>query len=89
MQAKLTILEEIVDSYDGKKGRVDTPTLRGIEIGLETNFARVVDFMCTPEDAKLHFGKTKGKVVEVAISDTKGEWGGRQRFVGKIVGVSK
>lgn len=89
MHAKLTVLDEIVDGYDGKKGRVETPTLRGIEIGQDTNFARVVDFSLAPEDAKAHFGKCKGKVVDVAISDTKGEWQGRYRFVGKVLSVSK
>jgi len=89
MQANMRVRSERADSYDGKKGRVNSIILALDDLDTSDQvLLNSVDYTLSEEEKVLHAGKLNGKVITLGIRDLT-LFGGRIRVRGKILSVAK
>jgi hypothetical protein len=89
MLMKAEIVEHSIDSYQGKRGQVNTHVLTLLDRSEGARLKNTVDFMLTDEQASkfpVHEnGKLQGKPIEVGINEIQAGFGGRMRIKGQIL----
>lgn len=89
MQMKAEIVEHSLDTYQGKRGQVNTHVLTLLDRSEGTRLKNTVDFMMTDEQASkfpVHEnGKLQGKPILVGINEIQAGFGGRMRVKGLII----
>lgn len=89
MQCNMKVRSERADSYDGKKGRVNTIILALDDLDTSDQvMLNSVDYTLSDEEKVLHAGKLGGRVIVLGIRDLT-LFGGRIRVRGKIMSVVK
>lgn len=87
MRANVQIINERIDSYTGKKGKVTQKVLSVLDTDAEFAFLNTFDYTLNEEEAGKHSGKLQGKRIELAITNMEPAFGGRLRARGAIVKV--
>jgi len=91
MQMKAEIVELALDSYQGKRGLVQTHVLTVLDRSAGVRLKNTVDFMLTDEQStKLPTQdntKLQGMPVELGINDIRAGFGGRMRVTGTVIKV--
>lgn len=87
MTGKFQIISERLDSYTGKRGRVEQWIVALLDLD-KNAMLNTVDFVLSDEERIKLAGKCVGKTVEMAVTDMKPHFGGRLRVGGQILGLS-
>jgi hypothetical protein len=88
MEAKAQIISERLESYTGKRGRVEERIISCLDLDSATPFINTFDYVLRDDEAEKHSGKIQGKIAKLGISAFEPVFGGRLRAKGKILSVS-
>ena len=88
MQATAQVINERLDSYVGKRGKVEQHILACLDLDGTHPFLNTFDYVLGEEEAKKHSGKIQGKKVQIGITAFEPAFGGRMRAKGQLLGVS-
>ena len=88
MQATVQIISERLDSYTGKKGRVEQHIVACLDLDGTHPLINTFDYVLGEEEVKKHSGKIQGKKVQLGIIGFEPAFGGRMRAKGQLLGVS-
>ena len=88
MQVKAQIVNEREDSFVGKRGKIEQRILSCLDLDPNQPFLNTFDYLMSDEEAKQHFGKLRGKIVNLGIISFEPTFGGRTRGRGKLVSVA-
>lgn len=87
MRANAQVINERVDSYTGKRGKVTQRVLSLLDVDPDYAFLNTFDYTLNEEEAGKHSGKLAGKRIELAVTNFEPAFGGRLRARGSIVKV--
>ena len=88
MKATTEILDQIVESYTGKRGKVELAVLVLVDREPAGRLRNTFDYIMTEDEVKKHSGKLAGKKCELAVTDIQPAFGGRLRVRGQILSVA-
>ena len=88
MHTKAQVINERLDSYLGKRGKVEQHIIACLDLDATHPLLNTFDFVLSEDEAKQHSGKIQGKKVELGIIGFEPAFGGRMRAKGQILGVS-
>jgi hypothetical protein len=87
MQVKAQVVNEREESFVGKRGKVEQHILSCLDLDTNHPFLNTFDYLMSDEETKQHFGKLRGKTVNLGIINFEPAFGGRTRGRGKLVSV--
>jgi hypothetical protein len=85
MKGTFQIINERMESFTGKRGKVEQRVLSLLDVDA-TPFLNTVDYVLGAEELK-YSGKCQGKKIELAITNVQPAFGGRLRMQGHILSV--
>ncbi len=88
MQATAQVINERLDSYMGKRGKVEQHIVACLDLDNAHPFINTFDFVLGEDDAKKYSGKIQGKKVQLGITGFEPAFGGRMRAKGQLIAVS-
>ena len=88
MKATTEILDQVVESYTGKRGKVELAVLVLVDREPAGRLRNTFDYIMTEDEVKKHTGKLTGKKCELAVTDIQPAFGGRLRVRGQILSVA-
>ena len=88
MKSTTEILDQVVESFTGKRGKVEQNILVLVDREPAGRLRNTFDYVMTEDEIKKHTGKLTGKKCEVAINDIQPAFGGRLRMRGQILALS-
>jgi hypothetical protein len=83
MQANAQIINERLESYMGKRGKVEQHIVSCLDLDAANPFINTFDYLLRDEEAEKHSGKIQGKKVQLGITAFEPAFGGRLRAKGK------
>ena len=87
MTGKFQILNERVESFTAKRGKVEQRIISLLDLD-PTPLLNTVDYVLVEEEQAKYSGKCQGKKVELAINNAQSAFGGRLRLQGRIISLS-
>lgn len=87
MTGKFQIISERLESYAGKKGKVEQHILSLLDLDPKP-LINTVDYVLNEEEQTKYSGKTQGKRIELAIHGVLPAYGGRLRLQGAIINLA-
>ncbi len=87
MQVKVQVVSEREESFAGKRGKVEQHILSCLDLDPNQPFLNTFDYLMSDEETKQHFGKLRGKTVNLGVINFEPAFGGRMRGRGKLVSV--
>jgi hypothetical protein len=88
MKVITEVLDHVVESYTGKRGKVEQTVLVLVDPEPVGRLRNTFDYLVTEEEAKKHSTKLTGKKCELAVTDIQPSFGGRLRMRGQILSVA-
>ena len=87
MIATCEIIEEVTESFQGKRGKVDLRLLVCLDRTPTGKLRNTFDYVLSEDEYKKHNGKAAGQKVELAITDIEKTFAGRLRCHGAILSL--
>jgi hypothetical protein len=88
MKAITEVLDQVVECYTGKRGKVEQTVLVLLDREPAGRLRNTFDFVMSDDEIKKHTGKLTGKKCELAVNDIQPAFGGRLRMRGQILSLS-
>lgn len=87
MRAKFQIVNERIESFTGKRGKVEQRVISLLDIDADP-MLNTVDYVLADDDKPKFTGRSIGRTVEIAIHNFTLTFGGRLRLQGPLLSVS-
>jgi hypothetical protein len=84
MTAQCEVLEELEESFIGKRGPKTVPLWVCLDRCPDGGLRNTFDYEVSPEEQEKFGGKAAGKIIELVISEIRPGFGGRVRMKGKL-----
>jgi hypothetical protein len=88
MRGTFQIINERVESFTGKRGKVEQRVISLLDQDTSSPMLNTVDYVLSDDEKGKYSGKCQGKKIELAINDLKFMFGGRVRLQGHVQSVS-
>lgn len=85
MTATCEVIEEVTESFQGKRGKVDLRLLVCLDRTPAGKLRNTFDYVLTEEEYTKHKGKAAGQSVQLAITEIDKTFAGRLRCTGSII----
>jgi hypothetical protein len=87
MKAITEILDQVVESFTGKRGKIEQNILVLVDREPTGRLRNTFDYVMSEDEIKKHTGKLTGKKCELAVTDIQPAFGGRLRMRGQILSL--
>ena|ERR1700730_11457296 len=87
MQARAQVISERIESYIGKRGKVEQTIVACLDLDRTHPFLNTFDYILRDDELKQYAGNLVGKTVQLGITTFQPAFGGRLRAAGKIMSV--
>jgi hypothetical protein len=87
MTGEFHIIYERVESFTGKRGKVEQRIVTLLDQDLNP-LLNTVDYVLSEDEKSKYPNKCTGKKIELAVSDIRMAFGGRLRLQGRILKVA-
>jgi len=84
MTAPCEVLEELSESFIGKRGPKTIPLWVCLDRSAGGALRNTFDYEVNEDEQEKFAGKATGKIIEIAISEIRVGFGGRVRFKGQL-----
>lgn len=88
MIVEAQVISERLNSFTGKRGRVQEHILACLDLTPEHPFINTFDYALNAEEVEKHKGQLTGKKLRLAVTNMRPEFGGRLRFQGSILKIN-
>lgn len=78
------VLEELVESFIGKRGPKTVPLWVCLDRSAGVALRNTFDYEVNADEQEKFAGKATGKIIEISISEIRVGFGGRVRFKGQL-----
>jgi hypothetical protein len=85
MTAICEVIEEVTESFQGKRGKVDLRLLVCLDRTPAGKLRNTFDYVLTEDEYKKHNGKAAGQTAQLAITDIEKTFAGRLRCHGSVL----
>ncbi len=89
MTATCEVIEEVTESFQGKRGKVDLRLLVCLDRTPAGKLRNTFDYVLTEEEYAKHKGKAAGQSVQLAITEIDKTFAGRLRCTGSILALGQ
>lgn len=87
MTATCEVIEEVTESFQGKRGKVDLRLLVCLDRTPAGKLRNTFDYVLSEDEYTKHKGKAAGQSAQLAITDIDKTFAGRLRCTGSIVAL--
>ena len=87
MQSRVQIISQRIESYTGKRGKVEETVVACLDLDGTHPFLNTFDYVLREDELKQYAGRLVGKAITLAIVTFQPAFGGRLRAGGKILSV--
>ncbi len=85
MTGTFTIIGERIESFMGKRGKIENLIVALLDNDPKHPMLNTVDYVLNPDEREKHGGKLRGKKLEIGIAGASVAFGGRLRLQGQIL----
>jgi len=86
MKADCTVIAENLNTYEGKKGKVNQQRLTLLDNDPDARFLNTFDYDMSDEEKAKYTGKITGRTIRLGVQDMQ-PFGGRLKARGRILEV--